>query len=87
MTQRKRKTDTLTVEDVYRKPLGQYQDTRSLYRLLLRYVQWRRERNYSERTLRTQTHHLYHFILWATERGLNYQRYQWENLPMKQNMF
>jgi integrase/recombinase XerD len=39
--------------------------------LLLRFVRWRRERNWSETTLKTQTHHSYRFILWAAERGVN----------------
>lgn len=33
---------------------------------------WRRERNWSETTLKTQTHHSYRFILWASERGVHY---------------
>lgn len=62
----------LTVEEVYRQPVGPASDPKSLYALLLRFVKWRRERNWSETTLKTQTHHDYRFILWAAERGLNY---------------
>ncbi|HEN3653249.1 TPA: site-specific tyrosine recombinase XerC [Yersinia enterocolitica] len=40
--------------------------------LLLRFVAWRQARNWSETTLKVQTHHTYRFIEWATERGLHY---------------
>ncbi|WP_168404136.1 tyrosine-type recombinase/integrase, partial [Erwinia amylovora] len=40
--------------------------------LLLRFVKWRRERNWSETTLKTQTHHDYRFICWASERGIHH---------------
>lgn len=33
---------------------------------------WRQARNWSETTLKVQTHHTYRFIEWATERGLHY---------------
>lgn len=62
----------LTVEEVYRQPVGPSTDPKSLYALLLRFVAWRRERNWSATTLKTQTHHSYRFILWAAERGLYY---------------
>ncbi|OSN02216.1 recombinase XerD [Lonsdalea britannica] len=62
----------LTVDEVYRKPVGPATDPKSLYALLLRFVAWRRERNWSEETLKVQTHHDYRFILWAAERGLHY---------------
>lgn len=62
----------LTLDEVYRKPLGPASDPKSLYALLLRFVRWRRERNWSETTLKVQTHHSYRFILWAGERGLHY---------------
>jgi hypothetical protein len=62
----------LTVDDVYRQPVGPASEPKSLYALLLRFVKWRRERNWSETTLKTQTHHSYRFILWAAERGVNY---------------
>ncbi|MBD2821841.1 site-specific tyrosine recombinase XerC [Xenorhabdus sp. 42] len=67
-----RKGSFLSVDEVYRKPVGPAHDPKSLYALLLRFVTWRRERNWSETTLKVQTHHAYHFILWATERGLYY---------------
>ncbi|WP_448511198.1 site-specific tyrosine recombinase XerC [Photorhabdus sp. MH8.4] len=67
-----RKGSLLTVDDVYRQPVGPAHDPKSLYALLLRFVAWRQERNWSETTLKVQTHHTYHFILWATERGLYY---------------
>ena len=35
-------------------------------------MQWRRERNGSETTLKVQTHHQYRFICWAAERGVNH---------------
>ncbi|ETS32870.1 site-specific recombinase XerD [Photorhabdus khanii NC19] len=65
-----RKGSLLTVDDVYRQPVGPAHDPKSLYALLLRFVAWRQERNWSETTLKVQTHHTYRFILWATERGL-----------------
>ncbi len=67
-----RKGSLLTVDEVYRKPVGPVHDPKSLYALLLRFVAWRRARNWSDTTLKVQTHHTYHFILWATERGLYY---------------
>jgi integrase/recombinase XerD len=71
MAYRKARADTLlTVDEVYRQPVGPRNDPKTLYALLLRFVAWRRERNWSETTLKTQTHHQYHFILWAAERGL-----------------
>nr|MCC8390798.1 recombinase XerD [Photorhabdus laumondii] len=59
-----RKGSLLTVNDVYRQPVGPAHDPKSLYALLLRFVAWRQERNWSETTLKVQTHHTYHFILW-----------------------
>ena len=61
-----------SVDDIYRQPVGPLHDNNTLYALLLRFVTWRRERNWSETTLKTQTHHVYHFIMWASERGLHY---------------
>lgn len=61
----------LSVDDIYRQPVGPATHPKSLYALLLRFVRWRRERNWSETTLKTQTHHSYRFILWAAERGVN----------------
>jgi integrase/recombinase XerD len=73
MANRRPRADALlTVEQVYRQPVGPASDPKSLYALLLRFVKWRRERNWSETTLKTQTHHSYRFILWASERGLHY---------------
>lgn len=73
MANRKPRADALlTVDEVYRKPAGPASDPKSLYALLLRFVAWRRERNWSETTLKVQTHHGYRFILWAAERGVNY---------------
>ncbi|MFD3242538.1 site-specific tyrosine recombinase XerC [Rahnella perminowiae] len=73
MANRKPRADALlTLEEVYRKPVGPASNPKSLYALLLRFVAWRRERNWSETTLKTQTHHDYRFILWAAERGLHY---------------
>lgn len=60
----------LTVDDIYRQPVGPASHPKSLYTLLLRFVKWRRERNWSETTLKVQTHHSYRFICWAAERGL-----------------
>lgn len=62
----------LSVDDIYRQPVGPATHPKSLYALLLRFVKWRRERNWSETTLKTQTHHSYRFILWASERGMHY---------------
>ncbi|EKC4132939.1 site-specific tyrosine recombinase XerC [Salmonella enterica subsp. enterica] len=72
MANRKRKGSLLTVDEVCRQPVGPVRDAKSLYNLLLRFVAWRRERNWSETTLKVQTHHCYRFILWAAERGLHY---------------
>ncbi|PVZ84727.1 recombinase XerD [Serratia sp. S1B] len=73
MAYRRPRADALlTVDEVYRKPVGPAHDPKSLYALLLRFVAWRRERNWSATTLKTQTHHQYRFILWAHERGLHY---------------
>lgn len=77
MANRKPHADALlTVDKVYRKPIGPASDTKSLYAAAaaVRGVAWRRERNWSETTLKTQTHHQYRFILWAVERGLYYGR-------------
>ncbi|MFU9139255.1 recombinase XerD, partial [Erwinia tasmaniensis] len=52
----------LTVDEVYRQPVGPATHPKSLYALLLRFVKWRRERNWSETTLKVQTHHSYRFI-------------------------
>ena len=60
----------LTVDEIYRQPVGPASDPKSLYALLLRFVKWLRERNWSETTLKVQTHHQYRFILWVAERGL-----------------
>lgn len=69
---RPRKDALLTVDDIYRQPVGPASDPKSLYALLLRFVTWRRERNWSETTLKTQTHHSYRFLCWANERGISY---------------
>jgi integrase/recombinase XerD len=69
---RPRKDALLTVDDIYRQPVGPASDPKSLYALLLRFVTWRRERNWSETTLKVQTHHSYRFICWANERGISY---------------
>ncbi|QLH62046.1 site-specific tyrosine recombinase XerC [Serratia symbiotica] len=60
----------LTVDEIYRPPVGPASHPKSLYALLLRFVKWRRERNGSGTTLKVQTHHSYRFICWAAERGL-----------------
>lgn len=62
----------LTVDEIYRQPVGPASHPKSLHALLLRFVKWRRERNWSETTLKTQTHHSYRFICWAQERGISY---------------
>ncbi|MDN0122578.1 site-specific tyrosine recombinase XerC [Yersinia aleksiciae] len=62
----------LSMDDIYRKPVGPATDPKSLYALLLRFINWRRERNWSETTLKTQSHHSYRFICWANERGISY---------------
>ncbi|AUX71698.1 site-specific tyrosine recombinase XerC [Erwinia pyrifoliae] len=62
----------LSVDDIYRQPVGPAHDPKSLYALLLRFVKWRRERNWSETTLKVQTHHGYRFICWAQERGIHH---------------
>ncbi|WP_226051436.1 site-specific tyrosine recombinase XerC [Dickeya chrysanthemi] len=73
MTNRKPRAGALlTVDEVYRQPVGPASDPKSLYALLLRFVVWRRERNGSEATLKVQTHHQYRFIRWAAERGVHY---------------
>lgn len=60
------------MDEVYRQPVGPATHPKSLYALLLRFVGWRRERNWSETTLKVQTHHSYRFICWAAERGIHY---------------
>ncbi|MFU9137812.1 site-specific tyrosine recombinase XerC [Erwinia tasmaniensis] len=60
----------LTVDDVYRQPVGPASHPKSLHALLLRFVKWRRERYWSETTLKVQTYHSYRFILWSAEGGL-----------------
>ncbi|POY66158.1 recombinase XerD [Pantoea sp. PSNIH3] len=73
MANRKPRSDRLlTVDEIYRQPVGPASDPKSLYALLLRFVRWRRERNWSETTLKVQTHHSYRFICWADERGIRY---------------
>jgi len=62
----------LSVNEIYRQPIGPASHPKSLYALLLRFVRWRRERNWSETTLKVQTHHSYRFICWAAERGVHY---------------
>ncbi|MDU3077847.1 MAG: recombinase XerD, partial [Mixta calida] len=72
MANRKPRSDRLlTVDEIYRQPVGPASDPKSLY-ALLRFVRWRRERNWSETTLKVQTHHSYRFICWADERGIRY---------------
>ncbi len=58
------------MDELYRKPVGPNRPD-SLYRRLLQFLTWRRERQFSEKTLTVWAHHLYHFILWANERGLH----------------
>lgn len=73
MANRKPRADRLrSVEQVYRQPVGPATDPKSLYALLLRFINWRTARNWSETTLKTQTHHSYRFICWAGERGISY---------------
>lgn len=73
MANRKLRVDRrLSVEEIYRQPVGPAHDPKSLYALLLRFVAWRKERNWLETTLKVQSHHQYRFILWASERGLHY---------------
>lgn len=73
MANRKPRADTLlSLDEIYRQPVGPASDPKSLYALLLRFIVWRRERNWSETTLKVQTHHKYRFILWASERGIHY---------------
>lgn len=77
MANRKRRGSLLTVDDVYRQPVGPASEPKSLYALLLRFVVWRRERNWSETTLKVQTHHQYRFILWAAVRIPLYSITDW----------
>lgn len=63
---------TLSLDDIYRQPVGRQHDNKSLYGRLISFIQWRKVRQYSDRTLRTQSHHLYHFITWCDERSLHY---------------
>ena len=68
---RKPRSDRLlSMDDIYRQPVGPASHPKSLYALLLRFVKWWRERNWSETTLKVQTHHSYRFICWAGERGV-----------------
>jgi integrase/recombinase XerD len=50
--------------------IGPAHDPASLYRLMLQYLGWMREKNYSEATVFTRTQYLRYFVLWCDERGL-----------------
>lgn len=65
---------TLSLDDIYRQPIGQLHNNQNLYGRLISFIQWRKVRQYSDRTLRTQSHHLYHFIKWCDERSLHYPK-------------
>lgn len=51
-------------------PVGDVRDPDSLYHHMLRFSQWQREKNYSERTVENREDALRLFIGWAHERGL-----------------
>jgi len=51
-------------------PIGDVRDPDSLYYHLLRFNEWQRERNYSERTVEGREANLRALIAWAAERGL-----------------
>jgi integrase/recombinase XerD len=51
-------------------PVGDARDPDSLYHHMLRFSQWQREKNYSERTVENREDALRLFIGWAHERGL-----------------
>ena len=51
-------------------PVGDVRDPDSLYYHLLRFNEWQREKNYSERTVEGREANLRAFIAWAAERGL-----------------
>lgn len=53
-----------------RSPVGDTRDPDSLYHHMLRFSQWQREKNYSERTVENREDALRLFIGWAHERGL-----------------
>ena len=50
--------------------VGDVRDPDSLYYHLLRFNEWQREKNYSERTVEGREANLRAFIAWAAERGL-----------------
>jgi len=51
-------------------PVGDTRDPDSLYHHMLRFSQWQREKNYSDRTVENREDALRLFIGWAHERGL-----------------
>lgn len=50
--------------------IGPKNDPASLYHQMQHFLQWMRERNYSERTVGNRETYLRYFILWCDERGL-----------------
>ena len=53
------------------KPIvGDAGDPDGLYRHMLRFSQWQRERAYSDRTIENREASLHPFITWSHERGL-----------------
>jgi len=51
--------------------IGPKNDPGSLYHQMQQFLQWMRERNYSERTVGNRDVYLRYFILWCDERGLS----------------
>ena len=50
--------------------IGPKNDPGSLYHQMLPFLQWMREKNYSERTVGNRETYLRYFILWCDERGI-----------------
>jgi len=51
-------------------PVGDLSDPRGFARMLERYLEWLRVKNYSDATVRNRDHYLGVFIKWCAERGL-----------------
>lgn len=65
-----RKPKRITPDEFYRAAVGSAPKAGSLAALLLRFILWRQERNYSEKGIFSHARHIYHFIEWCHIRGL-----------------
>lgn len=53
-----------------RPPIGDPNDVDNLYHFMLRFLNWQREKNYSEKTIENREVYLRYFIIWCDERGI-----------------